>query len=183
VTTSMRDLIWDDGEGSGRRTLRRPAVYALLVMVTLILGLNWPVMALGVASISPVWMAVFRVLGALVVIIPVTLVSGNLRLPPRSDLPIVLSLSLFRLTLVFLLLFTALELIPPGRSSVVVWTASLWTVPIAAIFLGERMVGRRWLGLALGIVGVVVLFEPWALAWDDTDIVVVHLFLVLAAIA
>jgi drug/metabolite transporter (DMT)-like permease len=182
MTTSKHFPGWSDGEDVEAKPLSRPAVYSLLVLVTLILGLNWPVMATGVASISPVWMASFRVLGALVVILPVTLLSGNLKLPPRADLPIVMSLAVFRLTLVFLLLFTALELIPPGRSSVVVWTASLWTVPIAAVFLGERMVGRRWLGLTLGILGVLVLFEPWALAWGDSDIVLGHVLLVLAAI-
>ena len=31
--------------------LSRPAVYALLVLVTLILGLNWPIMATGVVAI------------------------------------------------------------------------------------------------------------------------------------
>lgn len=169
-------------ERSQARRLTRPAVYGLLVLVTLILGLNWPVMATGVASISPVWMGVFRVSGALLVIVPVTLLSGNLGRPKRSDLPILVSLAVFRLTLVFLLLFSGLELVPPGRSSVIVWTASLWTVPIAAVFLGEHMIGKRWLGLALGITGVVILFEPWSLAWDDPGVALGHLLLILAAI-
>lgn len=182
MTTSMRDLIWKtDEDNLGGRSLTRPAVYALLVLVTLILGLNWPVMATGVASISPVWMGVFRVTGALLVIVPLTAWTGNLRMPPRSDLPIVASLGVFRLAAVFTLVFTGLELVPPGRSSVIVWTASLWTVPIAAVFLGERMVGRRWLGLALGISGVIVLFEPWGLAWDEPGVALGHALLILAA--
>ena len=167
---------------SGATSLSRPAVYALLILVTLILGLNWPVMATGVASISPIWMGVFRVWGALLVVVPLTLSTNNLVLPPRSDLPIISSLALFRLAAVFLLVFSALALIPPGRSSVIVWTASLWTVPIAAIFLGESMVLRRWIGLALGMTGVIVLFEPWGLAWDEPGVAVGHLLLVLAAI-
>lgn len=182
MTTSMRDLIWktDDDEFSGR-SLTRPAVYALLVLVTLILGLNWPIMATGVASISPVWMGVFRVTGALLVIVPLTVSTGNFVRPPRSDLPIIASLAVFRLAAVFVMVFTALELVPPGRSAVIVWTASLWTVPIASVWLGERMVGRRWLGLVLGITGVVVLFEPWRLSWDDPGVVLGHVLLLLAA--
>jgi drug/metabolite transporter (DMT)-like permease len=58
----------------------------------------------------------------------------------------------------------------------------LWTVPIAAVFLGERMVGRRWVGLILGISGVVVLFEPWGLSWGEDGVVLGHVLLVLAAI-
>jgi drug/metabolite transporter (DMT)-like permease len=78
--------------------------------------------------------------------------------------------------------FSALELVPPGRSSVIVWTASLWTVPIAAVFLGEEMVLKRWIGLALGMIGVVVLFEPWGLAWGESGVALGHLLLILAAI-
>ena len=182
MTTYIRDLIWDSDEPRESGKLTRPAVYSLLILVTLILGLNWPVMATALESISPVWMGVFRVLGALAVIIVVVVSTGNIRVPPRSDLKIVASLAVFRLALVFVLVFSGLELIPPGRSSVIVWTASLWTVPIAAVFLGERMIGKRWVGLALGIAGVIVLFEPWGLAWNEPGVALGHLLLILAAI-
>jgi len=167
---------------TNERRLSRPAVYALLILVTLILGLNWPVMATGVESISPLWMGVFRVMGALVVIVAITASSGNLKMPVRSDLPIISSLAVFRLAAVFTLVFTGLQLVPPGRSSVIVWTASLWTVPLAAAFLGERMVGKRWVGLWLGISGVLVLFEPWRLSWSEPDVILGHGFLILAAV-
>jgi drug/metabolite transporter (DMT)-like permease len=90
-------------------------------------------------------------------------------------------MALFRLAAVTIFVFSALELVPAGRSSVVVWTSSLWTVPIAAIFLGERMTRARWLGLALGIAGVVALFEPWRFDWSDTGVAVGHALLILAA--
>lgn len=183
MTGSLRDLIWvgDDGPAHTRR-LTGGAIHVLLVVVVLILGLNWPIMAIGVESIRPVWMGVFRVAGATVVVVTIALMGGRLRLPPRHDLPIVASLAIFRLGAVSLLVFTALQLIPPGRSSVVAWTTPLWTVPIAAVFLGDRMTARKWLGLTLGITGVVVLFEPWGLDWSDPDIAVGHLLLIGAAI-
>jgi drug/metabolite transporter (DMT)-like permease len=83
---------------------------------------------------------------------------------------------------VFTLVFTGLQLVPPGRSSVIVWTASLWTVPLAAAFLGEKMVGKRWVGLSLGISGVVVLFEPWRLSWSEPGVIIGHVLLILAAV-
>jgi drug/metabolite transporter (DMT)-like permease len=164
------------------KKLTRPVIYLLLTLVVLVLGLNWPIMATGIKSISPIWMGVFRVTGAAVVVITVGAVKGRLSVPPRQDLPIILSLAVFRLAAVFILVFSALELVPPGRSSVVVWTTSLWTVPIAAIFLGERMSGRRWIGLLLGIAGVLVLFEPWALDWDRPGAALGHVLLIVAAI-
>jgi drug/metabolite transporter (DMT)-like permease len=154
----------------------------LLATVVLVLGLNWPIMATALESITPIWMGVFRVAGAAAVVTTIGAVQGKMSVPPRRDLPMIISLAVFRLAAVFVLVFTALELVPPGRSSVVVWTTSLWTVPIAAVFLGERMSGRRWVGLALGVAGVVVLFEPWAFDWEEPGVALGHALLILAAI-
>ncbi len=165
-----------------QRQLSKAVIYLLLLIVVLVLGFNWPVMATAIQSISPIWMGVFRVTGAAVVVMTIALAKGKLTMPARHDLPIIVSLAVFRLAAVFVLVFTALELVPPGRSSVVVWTTSLWTVPIAAIFLGERMSGRKWVGLVLGVLGVVVLFEPWSFDWSQTDVLVGHVLLIVAAI-
>lgn len=179
----IRDLIWEPGqEPAPARTLTPAALYALLVLVVLVLGLNWPIMATAVQYVTPMWMGVFRLGAATLVVIGIAAGTGRLKLPPRADLPIVFSLALFRLAGVTLLVFTALQMIPPGRSSVVAWTTPLWTVPIAAIFLGESMTRRRWVGLTMGITGVVVLFEPWGLDWANTEVVVGHLLLITGAI-
>lgn len=162
--------------------LTRPVIYALLGLVVLILGLNWPVMATGVKSVAPIWMGALRIGTATLLMVTVALARGTMSPPPRRDLPIVVSMALFRLAAVTVLVFTALELVPAGRSSVVVWTSSLWTVPIAALFLGERMTRARWLGLSLGIAGVVALFEPWGFDWSDSDVAIGHALLILAAI-
>lgn len=183
MSRPIHHLIWEDDDlaQDGRR-LTRPAIYLLLATVVLLLGLNWPIMATGIQSISPIWMGVFRVAGAAVVVITIGAVQGKMSVPPRRDLPMIVSLAVFRLAAVFVLVFTALQMVPPGRSSVVVWTTSLWTVPIAAIFIGERMSGRRWVGLALGVAGVIVLFEPWSFDWEEPGVALGHALLILAAI-
>ncbi|HUF15990.1 MAG TPA: DMT family transporter [Acidimicrobiia bacterium] len=183
MTGRIRDRIWGSDERPPQdRSLRPLAIYTLLALVVIILGLNWPIMATGVKSITPMWMGVFRLGGATLVVLTIATIGGRFRLPPRGDLPIVVSLALFRLVAVTLLVFTALQIVPPGRSSVVTWTTPLWTVPIAAVFLGDRMTGRRWLGLLLGIVGVVVLFEPWGLDWTNPDVAIGHTMLITASI-
>jgi drug/metabolite transporter (DMT)-like permease len=160
----------------------RRALYGLLLLIVVVMGLNWPIMAIGTQHIPPLWLATFRVAGALVVVIVGAAASGRLRLPPRADLPIIGSLALFRLAAVFVLVFTALEMVPAGRSSVLAWTTPLWTVPIAAVVLGEVMTGRRWVGLSLGMAGILVLVEPWAVDWGQSEVVVGHVLLILAAI-
>jgi drug/metabolite transporter (DMT)-like permease len=176
-------MIWASGnEPRLERRLTRPAIYLLLATVVLVLGFSWPIMATGLQSITPIWLGVFRVAGAFLVILFISATTGNIRLPPRRDLPIIVSLAVFRLSLVFVLVFTALQLVPAGQASVVVWTTSLWTVPIAAVWLGEKMSGRRWTGLVIGIVGVVVIAEPWGNDWSEPGIAPGHGLLILAAI-
>lgn len=51
-----------------------------------------------------------------------------------------------------------------------VWTSSLWTVPMAAAFLGEHMSFRRWAGLAMGIAGIIVMVEPWDAGFNATTL-------------
>ena len=183
MTGPVRDMIWRSGnEPQHDRRLTRPATYLLLATVILLLGFNWPIMATGLKSITPTWMGVFRVAGAFLVVFLISATTGNLKLPPRRDLPMIVSLAVFRLSLAFILVFSALQLVPAGRSSVVVWTASLWTVPIAAIWLGERMSCRRWIGLVVGIVGVVVIAEPWGKDWSEPGVAIGHALLIVAAI-
>lgn len=184
MSGQIRDRLWsrEGGRGHGEGRPTKLGIYALLLTVVLVLGLNWPVMATGIQSITPIWMGVFRVTGAAIVVVTIGVARGKLAWPPRADLPVMISMAVFRLAAVFVLVFSALQLVPPGRSSVVVWTTSLWTVPIAAIFLGERMSVRRWVGLLLGIAGVLVVFEPWGFDWKSPGVALGHGLLVLAAI-
>jgi drug/metabolite transporter (DMT)-like permease len=137
---------------------------ALLVATVLTLGFNWPLLAIGLEEISPLWLSTMRLAGATVIIFGVAASRGRLRRPPGADLPVLVSVAFGRLIMVMVLVFIALRFVPPGRSSVLVWTSSLWTVPMAVAVLGEHMNARRWVGLGLGIAGIVVMVEPWEAA-------------------
>ena len=160
----------------------RVGTYALMAIVVVTLGSNWPIQTTGLRYLSPLWMASIRLLIALVATTVIASLTSNLHLPRRRDLPVVWTVGFFRLPIVFMLVFTGLEIVPPGRSAVLVWTASLWTVPLAAMFLGERMTRQRWLGLTIGISGIVLLFEPWRLSSMSGRTVTGHVLLLLAAV-
>ena len=164
------------------KALSRRTVYAMLVGVVLVKGLNWPILVVGLESLTPIWMGAFRVMGAAVLVFGVAMWRGRLVVPTRHDMPIVGTLAVFHLAVVFVLVFTALQMVPAGRSSVVVWTSALWTVPIAAVVLHERMTPLRWTGLLIGVSGVVTLFEPWGLSWSEPGAKLGHFLLVMAAI-
>lgn len=155
--------------------------YALLGGTVAVLGFNWPLLAIGLDAVSPLWFTSLRLCGAAIVVFAVAWVTGRLGVPDRGDAPVVWSIAIGRMIIVMLLVFTALRLVPPGRSSVLVWTASLWTVPMAVRFLGERMSRRRWIGLSVGIFGILILVEPWR-AELDLEIAGGYGLLLLAAV-
>lgn len=176
--------VWLPGEPDGSpRRLRPQAVYPVLGFVVLALGVNWPVMSVALRSLTPIWMAVLRLAAAALTLLAVTASTGRLVVPLRRDYPIVLSVALVRLALVFTLVFFALEIVPAGRSSILVWTAALWTVPIAVVFVGEQMTGMRWLGLGVGIAGLVLVLEPTRFDWTDGRVLLGHALLLGAALA
>jgi drug/metabolite transporter (DMT)-like permease len=71
--------------------------------------------------------------------------------------------------------------VPAGRSVVLAYTTPLWVIPGAWLFLGERLTPRRAAGVAIGLAGLVTLFNPLALDWTDGQIVLGHLAIVAAA--
>lgn len=140
-----------------------PLIYGVAAATVVVLGLNWPVMTWGLETIAPLWLTSLRLLGAGILLALVLVPSGGLRRPPRRDYPVVASVAVIRLALVYSLVFSALLLVPPGRSSMVVHTSGLWAAPVAAWLLHERLTTAKVSGLVLGVGGIVLLMEPWRL--------------------
>jgi drug/metabolite transporter (DMT)-like permease len=182
--TSIRDRVWvAPARSSEPPLMRRPAVYVLAATTVTVLGLNWPIMSNGVDVMPAMWLGAFRMAGAAVLVAAIMAARGALRRPSRRDLPILLTVGLLRLALVTGAVFAALRFVPPGRSSILVWTSALWTAPMAALVLHERLTALRLGGLALGCAGIVLLLEPWSLDWSDGDVLTGLGLLLLAAVA
>jgi drug/metabolite transporter (DMT)-like permease len=56
--------------------------------------------------------------------------------------------------------FVALTLIPLAQLVSIEFTMPIWSAALAVLFLGERMSGRKWFAVALGLVGVAVIVRP-----------------------
>lgn len=56
--------------------------------------------------------------------------------------------------------FVALTLIPLAQVVSIEFTMPIWSAALAVAFLGERMSGRKWSAVLLGLVGVAVIVRP-----------------------
>ena len=145
-------------------------------------GANWTVMKLALGHSTPLWIAAARfILGAATIFV-ILMARGRARLPPRGDLPIIVSVGLLQMLANATLIIFALRFVPPGRSSVLGYATPLWVIPLAML-LGERPTARVLRGTLLGLVGMALLFSPTSLDWSDRQLVLGQLMLTLAAIA
>jgi drug/metabolite transporter (DMT)-like permease len=156
--------------------------YVQLALNIVLFGLSWPIIKIGLEAASPLWFAAARAtLSATVAFILLAFI-GRLKAPPRADWPIVLSVGALQLACFFAFSNLGLQSLPPGRSSVLAYTASLWVVPLS-LLIGERVGGRAVTGVLLGIAGIVVLADPPRFDWSDTGVVWGHLWLLLSGLA
>ncbi|MDX2156651.1 MAG: DMT family transporter [Hyphomicrobiaceae bacterium] len=162
--------------------LGRTRSLALLAVIAVSWGVTWPVNKAMLLYTSPIWAVCFRYVAAVLVLIVLTSTLGRLRPPPRRDLPVVLSVSLLHMVGFGVLCSIGLRYVGAGRSVMLAYTTPFWVFPFARVVLGESMTASRLSALASGILGLLLLVNPWSLDWTDADTLTGHAVILLAAI-
>lgn len=156
--------------------------YGLLGVVILFWGANWPIMKVGLGYISPLWFGTARVVLGATALFVVLGVLGQLRLPPRRDLPVLFSVGLLQMAGFMVLVNLGLLQVEAGRSAVLAYTTPLWVAPGAVLLLGERLTRFKLLGVAVGLLGLAVLFNPLGFDWADPNVVRGNALLMVSAV-
>src|SRR3954469_10965615 len=135
----------------------------LSISVVLFGGI-WPITKAALAHASPLWFAFNRAAMAAMVAALLLGAMRRLRLPVRADMPAILTIGLLQLGGFFALGHLALDYIPAGRTAILGSVTIFWLIPLSVWLLGERVAPLQWLAVAVGLGGVVVLMQPWAMA-------------------
>ena len=167
--------------GFVNQALSRRAALVLFAVVILCWGFNWSVTKVLVQGVTPIWMVTIRSAIALVVLFGLALASGDLRVPRRGDLPVVANIALLHMVGFAVLMGIGLQTVAAGRSIVLGFTTPLWVIPGAMLFLGERLTPTRAAGVALGLCGLALMFNPMAFDWSDKRALLGNGLLLLAA--
>ncbi|HEU0158957.1 MAG TPA: DMT family transporter [Hyphomicrobiaceae bacterium] len=153
----------------------------LLMVVVLAWGSMWPVNKALLAYVSPIWSVALRTYISMLTLFAISLCLTGLVLPARQDLPVLISMVVLHMVAFTILSQLALQWVPAGRSAVLAYTSVLWAPIGAAVFLGETLSRRRILGLGLGILGLLAIFNPFTFHWGDPNAVLGNALLLLAA--
>ncbi|MFV3076721.1 DMT family transporter [Niveispirillum fermenti] len=180
--TSLPKTAADGDAGQGGGPVPRSTALVLLLLVILLWGVNWPVMKEVVGHMPPLTFAASRLLLGALSLLAFAAATRQLRVPHRGDLPLLLSVGFMQMTVFTLLVTVAVQHVPAGRAGILAYTTPLWVVPLALVFLGERVGWLKALGLLVGLAGVLVLFNPSAFDWAAPPVLLGNGLLMLAAL-
>jgi drug/metabolite transporter (DMT)-like permease len=132
---------------------------ALLVGLALGWGVNWPIMKIGLAEIPPWTYRGWTTLIAGITLLGIVRISGKVPVPAPDEWRGLALASLFNVTGWNIFVAYGVMLVASGHAALLAYTMPLWTVLISWLFLRERISGRAWLALALGLAGIVTLLQ------------------------
>jgi len=165
-----------------KETLSRWISFALMCIVILAWGINWSVGKIVLDYLTPIWATALRTLPACLAVWMLCALTGQAKVPAKSDIPIIFNVGLLHMAAFTVLATIGLLYVPAGKSVVLAYTTPLWVLPAAWLFLKEPLSKQRMLGMTIGMAGLVLLLQPNALDWRDPDIVYGHGLILCAAL-
>ena len=132
---------------------------ALLALLTVFWGVNWPVMKIGVADLPPLYFRTICIAGGLVVIWCWARLMNVPMKVPAGAWPVVLKLAIPNVIAWHLLAIVAIKMLPSGRAAILGYTMPVWAVVIGLIAFDERPLRRHWLGVLAALVGTLLLLS------------------------
>ncbi|MDD5326051.1 MAG: DMT family transporter [Polaromonas sp.] len=129
----------------------------LLAFLTMVWGLNWPVMKLGVTAYPPL---TFRALCIWIGLPVLALLMVARRTPffvPRDRFREVFLLAMTNMLIWNVLIMLAVKNLSSGRSAILGYTMPIFSALLGACVFGARLKPRQWLGVAAAALGVALL--------------------------
>jgi drug/metabolite transporter (DMT)-like permease len=162
--------------------LRRPQAILLLALIAVGWGTAWPVIKAILQDLPPLWTLVFRSAIGTSVLFAISASRQSLIFPKRGDTAVVLNVALLHMVAFAALVSLGLQFVPAGRSIVLGYTTPLWVTVGARLFLGEALTAARIIGVTVGMLGLLLLFNPFSFAWDDRAAVTGNLLVLLGSL-
>jgi drug/metabolite transporter (DMT)-like permease len=147
-----------------------PRQLALLALLTLVWGLNWPVMKLGVSEFAPLS---FRALSMAIGLPILWLATRVLKVPlriERSAWPELAKLTLTNMLVWHIVVVVALQALSSGRAAILAYTMPIFAALWGRTLFGDRLHARQVAGVLAATIGVALLLwhefghmtgKPW----------------------
>lgn len=145
----------------GQQERLSPGLWWILAGLTLVWGFNWTAMKVVLGEVAPFTFRTLCLAAGSGLLFAFLRLGGQPLAVPRSEWRRLALIALFTITAWNLLVAFGVRLIPSGRAAILAYTMPAWAIPLSVWLLGERMNGRKAIGLALGMGGMALLL------WDE----------------
>lgn len=154
-----------------------------LVVMVVLWGLSWPATQMALTYVSPLWLAAFRFGSAAICLTAFLALRGDLKLPKRADMPIVLSVGLLQMMTFTGLGMIAMTKTDTSHSVLLAYTTPLWSMLLAWGALREVPRRAQLVALAVGLAGVALICSPLETDWSKPGAFMGAGFLLIGAIS
>ncbi len=130
----------------------------MLAVLTLVWGVNWPVMKYAVGQYPPIS---FRTISMVLGVMMITLIAkatGQSLAVPRKIWGRLLILAIPNMVLWHVFCVLAVRELSSGRAAILAYTMPVWAV-LSGLMFGQRMSGRAWLGIGFALAGALLLLS------------------------
>lgn len=134
-----------------------PRQLAILALLTLVWGLNWPVMKLGVTAYPPLtFRALSMWLGLPVLAVGLVLLKVPFRIPRRHWRELAL-LTVTNMMVWHVCIILAVRTLSSGRAAILGYTMPIFSAVLGALFFASPLARRGWIGVSAAALGVLLL--------------------------
>jgi drug/metabolite transporter (DMT)-like permease len=143
-------------DNGAMQTLSRQQLLAL-ALITLVWGINWPIMKIGVTDYPPLTFRVISMwLGLPVLALGLVAMKAPFRIA-RSHWRELFWLSLFNMFIWHALMIIAVKSLTSGRAAILGYSMPVFSAVLGALLFGNRLAARAWGGVAAAALGVLLL--------------------------
>ena len=131
--------------------------WVVLVLLTIVWGVNWPIMKAGVTGFPPLTFRMMCMwLGTPLLGLALLAMRVPLRIE-RAHWRELLVLAVFNMFFWHALIIIAVQSLSSGRSAILGYTMPMFSAVLGALFFGNRLPSRAWAGVGAASLGVLLL--------------------------
>lgn len=155
---------------------------ALLLFVIITWGYSWVLMKIGLQYMEPLTFAAYRCGVGGLAMLPFLYIKG-ISLPKGEKWVNYTMIGLFQTTGMFGFMLYGMKLVTAGKTSVLLYTMSIWTCLLSHYYLKEKLSASRWLGVISGFLGIICILGWDAIVNQDTEILFGELLILIGAVS
>jgi len=137
-----------------------PKVLALLALLTLVWGTNWPLFRIALEELPVLTFRAITMIVGVAMLTAILLARGESFAVPKGRWPALFAASATNILIWNVTTALAVLYIPSGHASVLAYTMPLWVALIGFVVFKQRLTGRLLAAIVIGALAVLALMLP-----------------------